>query len=156
MTALSTRDALAKALCADRYDCGETWDEPVGCDHGFGYRDAGLLIASGAVVDVATLAALIAATRDLDYDPSQEAWICGAHGVAECDQADCPDLPWPEPNADPLLGAFTDWADAEFRRVVRPYDEGHVPEMPEEAFRSYSVSEWPLDAVLAALTERAS
>lgn len=97
------------------------------------------------------LRALLAATRDLDYDPSQEAWICGDHGLPECTQGSCADLPWPKPNASAMLSAFMGWAESEFRRTVRPYDESDDPgrEMPEEAFRSYSVSEWPLGAFLA-------
>lgn len=101
---------------------------------------------------------LIETTRDLGYDPSQEAWICGEHGIAECHQGICPDLPWPAPNSDPLLAAFTDWADREFLHVVRPYDESDDParEMPDEAFRSYSVAEWPLGEFLRASAEQPS
>lgn len=99
------------------------------------------------------LADLIEQTRDLDYDPSvwDGAWVCGAHGIAECTQGDCPNLPWPESGADQVLDAFTAWARGEFLREVRPYDEGRVPEMPEESFRTYSVWEWPLGAFLEAL-----
>lgn len=99
---------------------------------------------------------LIETAHDMDYDPSQEAWICGPHGLAECVQDTCPGLPWPGPNADPMLGAFMDWADREFLREVRPYDEGRVPEMPEESFRSYSLWEWPLGAFLEAFPTAAT
>lgn len=92
------------------------------------------------------LADLIEQTKDLDYDPSQMdgAWVCGEHGTAECEQGECAGLPWPKPNADAVLGDFMDWADAQFRRVVRPYDNAQAEEMPDEAFRSYSVWEWPI------------
>lgn len=57
---LATRDALAKALCEQYHDCAETWDEPVQCDHGFGYRDAADLLASGVVQTPAEWAAGLA------------------------------------------------------------------------------------------------
>lgn len=95
---------------------------------------------------------LIVATKDLDYDPSQEAWVCGDHGEPECTQGECSDLPWPEPNGSAVLAAFTDWAHGEFLREVRPYDDGRVPEMPDEAFRSYSVWEWPIGDFLTRAT----
>ena len=99
------------------------------------------------------VAELIEQTQGIDYDPSQMdgAWVCGDHGMPECDQGACADLPWPEPNSDTILGGFTAWADAEFRRVVKPYDDGAVPEMPDEAFRSYSVAEWPIGDLIASV-----
>lgn len=99
-----------------------------------------------------TLRDLIESTKDLDYDPSQQAWVCGDHGLPECEQGTCPDLPWPEPNASALLAEFQGWADDEFARIVRPYDLSDDPdkEMPEEAFRSYSLWEWPLGSFLHA------
>lgn len=102
------------------------------------------------------LAVLIKQTKHLDYNPSESdgAWVCGDHGVPECAQGDCANLPWPEPDSDPVLAEFQSWADAEFLRVVRPYDEGRVPEMPEESFRSYSLGEWPVGDLIGVL-ERA-
>lgn len=99
---------------------------------------------------IETARSLEVATRDMDYDPSQEAWICGAHGCTECTQGECSNLPWPEPNASPILSAFMGWADAEFRRIVRPYDMSEDPsrEMPDEAFRAYSMWEWPIGSFL--------
>ncbi len=88
--------------------------------------------------------------RNLDYDPSQEAWVCGDHGVPECTQGVCVDLPWPKPNTGPTSD-FALWADGEFRRVVGPYDRKEVPEMTDEAFRAYSLHDWPLGAALRAL-----
>lgn len=101
----------------------------------------------------AALADAIESTRDLDYDPSQEGWVCGQHGTPECAEGECSGLPWPEPNASLVLSAFQSWADSEFTRVVRPYDESEHPgrEMPDEAFRTYSVWEWPIGDALAAL-----
>ena len=106
---------------------------------------------------LATLRTLIDSTKDLDYDPSQEGWVCGNHGIPECGMGTCADLPWPEPNASPLLSAFTLWADAEFARIVRPYDLSDDPDkqMPDDAFRSYSLFEWPLGDVLDALSNEA-
>ena len=97
------------------------------------------------------VAALIEQTTGIDYDPSQMdgVWVCGDHGMPECEQGACADLQWPEPNADAILGGFMDWADGEFRRVVAPYDAGSVPEMPDEAFRSYSIGEWPVADLIA-------
>lgn len=101
----------------------------------------------------AHVARLIEQTKDMDYDPSQQdgVWICGDHGIPECDLGECPSLPWPEPNADAVLAAFTKWAREEFLRVVKPYDDGKVPEMPEEAFRAYAAWEWPVGDMLERL-----
>lgn len=44
------RAALVRWLCAEYYDCAETWDEPVECDHGLAARDAGRMLNAGAVV----------------------------------------------------------------------------------------------------------
>ena len=99
------------------------------------------------------LAELIEQTKDFDYDPSVDsgAWVCGDHGIPECTQGDCPSLAWPwSANTDPLLAAFEEWAYREFLEVVRPYDEGKLPEMPEESFRTYSVGEWPVRDFLEA------
>lgn len=99
------------------------------------------------------VAQLTLATADLDYSPHESEWVCGPHGMPECTQGACPQLPWPKPNGDPLLAAFTCWADGEFQRAVRPYDESEDPnrEMPDEAFRSFSLWEWPLGAFLDAV-----
>lgn len=104
------------------------------------------------------VAALIEQTKDLDYSPSQwdGVWVCGEHGEPECPQGACSDLPWPAPNGDTVLAMFQRWADREFLRVVRPYDEGRVPEMPEESFRTYSVWEWPVGDLTEALYPPAS
>jgi hypothetical protein len=107
----------------------------------------------GPVGTESALRAAVEATRDLDYDPSQMdgAWVCGQHGVPECTAEECAALSWPEPNTYPTSD-FALWADKQFRAVVAPYDRGEVPEMPEEAFRTYSMSDWPLtDALAAAL-----
>ena len=55
---LATRDALARWFCAYRHDCVEAEEgfDNYTCDHGFGYRDADALLASGVVRDPATLA----------------------------------------------------------------------------------------------------
>lgn len=96
------------------------------------------------------LTAALEATRDMDYDPSSEGWICGDHGIQECDQGDCASLVWPEPNTFPTSD-FASWAHEQFLRAVEPYDLGEIPEMPEEAFTAHSLHEWPVGDALEAV-----
>ena len=103
-------------------------------------------------------------TQGLGYEPLVGAWICDAHGVADCDQtAECRALPWGN-TGDQRLRPFVAWAHEQFDHIIKPYDEAvasvdrfigdardmpPVPEMPDEACDAYWPSDWIAAVALA-------
>ena len=80
--------------------------------------------------------------QGIGYEPLASAWICPDHGMPDCRQHACADLPW-EVTKDPKWHPFIDWAHRQFDQImaaVEPDDD-----TPDDAFNAY----WPSDYMQA-------